>query len=64
MMTDNPLEPGAQYMQQGDGALYSIAVSLKRIADVLCGDPAKGDWLNQLFCTLDNVSHNHKQRMS
>lgn len=44
----------------GEAATVSIAISLKRIADAMGeGSP----FLSSLFGTLDDVSHNHQQRM-
>jgi hypothetical protein len=44
-------------------ALISIAISLKRIADVLQGDPTNRGIVEHLFAVLDDASHNHAQRM-
>ena len=56
--TAERLEPGLRTFSEAT-ALTSIAVSLKRIADLLEG----GSFLGALFNTLDDASHNHAQRM-
>lgn len=56
------LEPDIAMLDR-DASLASIAVSLKRIADVLEGNPETGSFLRQLFHTLEDASFNHSQRM-
>lgn len=45
-----------------NNSLRSIAISLKRIADVMEGDKDTGSFLQRLFFTLEDASFNHSQR--
>jgi hypothetical protein len=59
------LEPDAtkNEWREDHTALYSIAISLKRIADLLGGIPDTGNFLTQLHGVLNDASHDHAQRM-
>lgn len=52
------IEPKATWLNNREESIHSIAISLKRIADLLCGTPARND----AIARLDEILHDVARR--